>query len=124
MLKTKDTHYFEHESQIVIKKEVKIESTEPIIEQDLRKEIESLKAETKCLKEDNQHWKMKYQNLQDRFTPLEKKVETMEMQIQELLKMKEILTKDQIQAKIDEANENQEVEIEIKEELSGFEYKV
>ena len=124
LLKTKDTHYFEHESQIAIKKEVKIEPTEPIIDQDLHKEIESLKAETKCLKEDNQHWKTKYQNLQDRVTPLEKKVETMEMQIQELLKMKEMLTKNQNQAKIDEANENQEVEIEIKEELSGFEYKV
>ena len=126
LIKTKDTHHFEHESQIAIKKEVKIEPTEPIIghDQDLRKEIESLKAETKCLKEDNQHWKTKYQNLQDRVTPLEKKVKTMEMQIQELLKMKEMLTKNQNQAKIDAANENQEVEIEIKEELTGFEYKV
>ena len=126
LIKIKDTHHFEHESQIAIKKEVKIEPTEPIIghDQDFRKEIESLKAETKCLKEDNQHWKTKYQSLQDRVTPLENEVETMKKQIQELLEMKEMLTKKQNQAKIDEANENQEVGIEIKEELTGFEYKV
>ena len=115
LIKTKDTHHFEHESQAAMKKEVKIEPSEAIITQDFRKEFEDLKAET-------QHWKTKCQSLQDRVTPLENEVETMKKQIQELLKLKTMLTKDQNQSNIVDVNEKLEaqplnVEIEIKKEL-------
>ena len=96
-------------------------------DKDLQNENESLRAEAN-------YWKTKYESL----NPLKNEVETMKMQIQELQKLQLLLKKDNPQHfQLNEGlnvqpmkenssfeHENVEVKIEIKDELTGFEYKV
>ena len=79
---------------------------------------------------DKVYWKTKYESLNEQFNPLKTEVETMKIQIQELQKLQIGLNKTHSQSfktmreDFSFEHENKEVKIEIKEELTEYEYKV
>ena len=123
--KTKDMYCFEYERQTEMKKEVKEEPLEAIIDQDFLKP---------------QYWNTKYQNPQDSVTPFENIIEIDSVRSLKTSLLnpedktnknaKEIRNENDAidwKAKYNDLHEQfepQEVKIEIKEELLEFEYKV
>ena len=86
--------------------------------------------EDKANDSDKVYWKTKYESLNEQFNPLKTEVETMKIQIQELQKLQIGLNKTHSQSfktmreDFSFEHENKEVKIEIKEELTEYEYKV